>query len=60
MNEKKKRSEKKKGKKKAPSGKASLLTRLFGGRQKKRPKQPLKEKAKPLTPLQRSVAEIQQ
>ncbi len=60
MNEKKKRSEKKKGKKKAPSGKASLLTRLFGGRQKKRPKPPSKEKAKPLTSLQRSIAEIQQ
>ena len=60
MNEKKKRSEKKKGKKKAPSGKASLLTRLFGGRQKKRPKPPSEEKAKPLTPMQRSIAEIQQ
>ena len=60
MNEKKKRSGKKKGKKKAPSGKASLLTRLFGRRQKKRPKPPSKEKTKPLTPLQRSIAEIQQ
>jgi hypothetical protein len=60
VNEKKKRSEKKKGKKKSPSGKASLLTRLFGGRQKKRPKPPSKEKAKPLTPMQRSIAEIQQ
>ena len=60
MNEKKKRSEKKKGKKKAPSGKVSLLKRLFGGRQKKRTKPPSKEKAKPLTPMQRSIAEIQQ
>ena len=60
MNEKKKRSPKKKAKKNASGGKGSLLTRLFGGRQKKRPKTSPKKKAKPLTPLQRSIAEIQQ
>lgn len=61
MNEKKKRTEKKKNKKKVPSDKSSLLTRLFGNRQKKAPqKRSEKVKAKPLTPLQRSIAEIQQ
>ena len=60
MNEKKKRSAKKKGKKNASGGKGSLLTRLFGGLQKKRPKTSPKKKTKPLTPRQRSIAEIQQ
>ena len=60
MNEKKKRSQKKKGKKNASSDKPSLLTRLFGRRKKKRFKTSPKEKTKPLTPRQRSIAEIQQ
>ena len=60
MNEKKKRSQKKKGKKNASSDKPSLLTRLFGRRKKKRFKTLPKEKTKPLTPRQRSIAEIQQ
>ena len=60
MNEKKKRSQKKKGKKNASSDKPSLLTRLFGRRKKKQFKTSPKEKTKPLTPRQRSIAEIQQ
>ena len=60
MNEKKKRSQKKKGKKNPSSDKPSLLTRLFGRRKKKRPKTSSKDKTKPLTPRQRSIAEIQQ
>ena len=60
MNEKKKRSQKKKGKKNASNGKVSLLTRLFGRWKKKRPKTSPKKKAKLLTPRQRSIAEIQQ
>jgi len=60
VNEKKKRSQKKKGKKNASSDKPSLLTRLFGRRKKKRFKTSPKEKTKPLTPRQRSIAEIQQ
>ena len=60
MNEKKKRSEKKKGKKKAPSGKDLSTHAPVWRSAKKRPKPPSKEKAKPLTPMQRSIAEIQQ
>ena len=60
MNEKKKRSQKKKGKKNSSSDKPSLLTRLFGRRKKKQFKTSPKEKTKPLTPRQRSIAEIQQ
>jgi len=60
VNEKKKRSQKKKGKKNASSDKPSLLTRLFGRRKKKQFKTSPKEKTKPLTPRQRSIAEIQQ
>ena len=60
MNEKKKRSQKKKGKKNASGDKPSFLARLFSRRKKKRPKTSPKEKAKPLTPRQRSIAEIQQ
>ena len=60
MNEKKKRSQKKKGKKNASSGKASLLTRLLGRWKKERTKTSRKKRAKPLTPRQRSIAEIQQ
>ncbi len=62
MNKKKTRS-KKKMNGKSSSEKSSLLTRLFGGAKKKgdkaKPSAP-KAKAKPLTPLQRSIAEIQQ
>ena len=60
MNEKKKRSQKKKGKKNASGDKPSFLARLFSRRKKKRPKTPTKEKAKSLTPRQRSIVEIQQ
>jgi len=60
VNEKKKRSQKKKGKKNSSSDKPSLLTRLFGRRKKKQFKTSPKEKTKPLTPRQRSIAEIQQ
>lgn len=60
MNEKKKRSRKKKGKKNASGDKLSFLTRLFSRRKNKRPKTSPKEKPKPLTPRQRSIAEIQQ
>ena len=60
MNERKKRSQRKKGKKKTSSGRASLLERLFGRWKKKRPKTSPKERAEPLTPRQRSIAEIRQ
>lgn len=57
-------SKKKKAKKKpAKKAKSSLLTRIFGGKKgadKNGAASAKKTKAKPLTPLQRSIAEMQQ
>jgi hypothetical protein len=54
---------KKSTKKPAKKAKSSLLTRLFGGKKganKNQTGAAKKAKAKPLTPLQRSIAEMQQ
>jgi hypothetical protein len=62
VKEKKKSASKKKNGKKASNGASSLLTRLFGSKKKdsQTKKAAPKVKAKPLTPLQRSITEIQQ
>lgn len=62
MNKKKKSASKKGVNGKAKGEKSSLLTRLFGAKKKgdKAKSAAPKAKAKPLTPLQRSIAEIQQ
>ena len=49
--------------KKSKGAKKSLLSRLFGGRKNAKKSQAAKvpkDKAKPLTPLQRSIADIKQ
>ena len=54
---------KKSTKKPAKKAKSSLLTRLFGGKKganKNQAASAKKAKVKPLTPLQRSIAEMQQ
>jgi len=57
----KKKKTAKKTKKPKKKGTSSLLTRLFGGKKDDKGKASAKKaKAKPLTPLQRSIAEMQQ